>query len=757
MLRSVDELVIDVVTQYGKTRLVIVPERSGDDQLFIDEFCEADYAKYQLVENCNYQYEFEPIGERFFQFSEENRIVRHSSFAHHCNMGTMKTGSYVGQLSLKVQEVGAKNSEDGVVRLEVRSVKANYETDYRIMLDEIAAYYTDLILTQTPLVCQQLEVEELADSQTLYQRFSFVRSVIENNQFQEAMNRIMSVPVKRWSGAQKGRNAIGRFRLKRKNLNEFASSRNRMPIPEGKTTLPPYLKSIPKTMETDVYEDDVDNNENRFVKFVLSTFASFCSSLSEMPKATARLKEEAAATRNTIDEYLDSTFFQSVSAPFNINLNNPVLLRKEGYREVLQAWLMFDLAARLNWKGGDNVYEAGKKNVAVLYEYWVFFKLQELVCEFFQIEQTRKSELVKTDENGITLMIEQGRKIVLEGRCESFIRPLNVALYYNRTFDSVESESFDSWTIPMRPDYTLSIWPGNISEKEAELENLVTLIHFDAKYRLRNISAFFGNNISSKGMEETTFLHPDIVKMHSYKDAIRHTGGAYLIYPGTEGKTYRGFHEVLPGLGAFCIRPGHWAEDIVPMKTFLSEVKNHMMDRLSRREKLLYCQYDIYKNPIRKHLMACLPELVGANRNFFPDEIAVIVGKFSTTEHLNWIFHTNMFEVCLDVVSLSKDLVGARYLLLHDGARVLPLVRLFAEEPKVYTTSQLAAMGYPKRCEEENESNKLYLVFSIAPNSLMDKELLDFKWETLDLPLEDSRLSVMRLSDVLLCGEKNRT
>ena len=40
--------------------------------------------------------------------------------------------------------------------------------------------------------------------------------------------------------------------------------------------------------------------------------------------------------------------------------------------------------------------------------------------------------------------------------------------------------------------------------------------------------------------------------MHAYKDAIRRTGGAYILYPG-ESEEWRkiGFHEVIPGLGAF--------------------------------------------------------------------------------------------------------------------------------------------------------------------------------------------------------------
>jgi len=70
-----------------------------------------------------------------------------------------------------------------------------------------------------------------------------------------------------------------------------------------------------------------------------------------------------------------------------------VLQRKEGYREVLHIWLMLDLAAKLVWKGGDDVYSGGKKDVAVLYEYWLFFMLLDLLQNVFHIEAKTSQNL----------------------------------------------------------------------------------------------------------------------------------------------------------------------------------------------------------------------------------------------------------------------------------------------------------------------------------------------------------------------------
>ena len=55
-----------------------------------------------------------------------------------------------------------------------------------------------------------------------------------------------------------------------------------------------------------------------------------------------------------------------------------------------------------------------------------------------------------------------------------------------------------------------------------------------------------------------TYNRGDLLKMHTYNDAIRKTIGSYVLYPGTsqEGKKFNIYDELLPGVGAFAIRPG---------------------------------------------------------------------------------------------------------------------------------------------------------------------------------------------------------
>lgn len=48
---------------------------------------------------------------------------------------------------------------------------------------------------------------------------------------------------------------------------------------------------------------------------------------------------------------------------------------------------MIDLALRLNWSGHDDVYEGESKNVALLYEYWLFLNYIKLLIPLMAVKK----------------------------------------------------------------------------------------------------------------------------------------------------------------------------------------------------------------------------------------------------------------------------------------------------------------------------------------------------------------------------------
>ena len=710
-----------------------------------------------------------------YQFMDEDEIVRFSHSPRHPNAGTLKTGIYVGSLSLAIRDTEL-DCEIAKVNIEIKSVKAEYRTDYRKMLEDITAYYTDLVLMQGSPVTQKLEIDNDTPQQTLYQRYAFVRSIVESSAFQEAINKIVASPVRKWEETIVERDVSNVKRLSRRNMHQIASSRDRIPVYNGdEIGLPHGLNSVPRTLTVAYKRDTLDNQENQFVKFVLRSFSSFCSELRGKKNANDRLKAEIDKTMDVLNGHLSTLFFKQVSMPSQLNLNSPVLQRKEGYREILQAWLMFDLAAKLSWKGGDNVYEAGKRNVAVLYEYWVFFKLLEVISRVFDIDPVSVNKLVKTDADRINLEIQQGKMTMIEGLYDTGSRKFNVRFYYNRTFAHTrEDEELDksgSWTMNMRPDYTLSIWPGEISIDQAEREDLIVHIHFDAKYRVNKIDLGVDDSMNDEQMseallnekkeqEEGIYKRADLLKMHAYKDAIRRTSGAYILYPGTVQRRLKGFHEIIPGLGAFCLTPSNCDEELITLQEFLQKIVEHMLDRTSQRERMSYYINNVYNTP-SKSVREEMPEPAGDNRDFLPDETWVVLGYVKNDKQLEWIRKTGLYNFRTGTqngsIRLSRNLVSSRYLLLHAHGESIQFVRLADEGPRVFRRSDLLRMGYPPSDNEEKKKDDIYIVYRLEPNNT-EPEWVQYHWQISEVTDNKGNRSAVpepvKLSDLMLKAKK---
>lgn len=742
---QVERLEIPITGNFGEIKLCVYPA-SSNARLFVEEDA-VDYgeSRWQLQEGCSYEYELVSDNGHIYQFMAEDEIVRFSHSPRHPNAGMLKTGTYVGSLTLAIRDV-AQDCEVAQVSMEIKSVKAEYRTDYRKMLEDITVYYTDLVLMQGSPVTQKLEIDNDTPQQTLYQRYAFVRSIVESAAFQEAIHKIIASPVRKWEEAVVERNVSNVKRLSRRNMHQMVASRDRIPVCNGEDMgLPLGMNSVPRTLTVAYKRDTTDNQENQFVKFVLRSFTSFCSELRGKKNANDRLKAEIDKTMDVLNSHLNTLFFKQVSMPSQLNLNSPVLQRKEGYREILQAWLMFDLAAKLSWKGGDNVYEAGKRNVAVLYEYWVFFKLLEVISRVFEIDPVSINKLVKTDADHINLEIQQGKMTMIDGLYDAGKRKFNIRFYYNRTFahtrEDEELGKSGSWTMNMRPDYTLSIWPGEISMEQAEREDLIVHIHFDAKYRVNKIDLGVDDSMNDEQMseallnekkeqEEGIYKRADLLKMHAYKDAIRRTSGAYILYPGTVECRLKGFHEIIPGLGAFCLTPSNYEEELISLQVFLLKIVEHMLDRTSQRERMSYYTNRVYNTP-SKRVQEQMPEPAGENRDFLPDETWVVMGYIKDDKQLEWIHKTGLYNFRTGTqngsVRLSRNFVSSRYILLHTHGNSLEFVRLADEGPRVFRRSDLLRLGYPPSEDEEKKKDDIYIVYRLEPERT-EPEWAQYKW-----------------------------
>lgn len=743
---------LDIPIRNG-LKLIICPH-SSDALCFYENDAEGyGESPWQLQEGKEYEYEFvdndDCLADAWFENKPAVVIPRRRN-----NEGTIQTGLYVGTLQLVViDDVLGKEHR---LQLEIQSVKADYRKDYKQMLSDITEYYTELVMMQGSAVTQKFEVDNDAEPKALYQKFAFVKSIVDSDAFEEAMHKIMLNPVRAWKESTTEKHIENVKRLSHSALRQISTRTNRI-----QSGLIYGLDSLPRTLEVSYKTDTTDTSENQFVKHVLTQFYGFCTEIRGKKNATEQLQKEVDFVCNLLLKYIGSSFFKDISKPQKLNLNSPVLQRKEGYREILQGWLIFDLAAKLSWSGGDNVYEAGKKNVAALYEYWLFFKLLEVVSSVFNIKAVDKKSLVSNEPDQLNLDIKQGRMQMVSGEDRSGGRKLNVAFYYNRTFghrDSIHEDG--SWTMPMRPDYTLSLWPGDITEQDAEREEVIVHIHFDAKYRLNKIKMDYTEVLSDDEKEVLSnelleekneqelgvYKRVDLLKMHAYKDAIRRTGGAYVLYPGDKLSNKKGFHEIIPGLGAFCISPGSESDQIPYLKQFLNEVKSHMLNRASQREKMSLQMYDIYKDEPSKAVRDVLPESVKENRDFLPNETWVVLGYVKDDKHLQWINKSGLYNFRAGMrngsVSLNRNIVSSRYLLLHSQGKSIKFVRLSDEGPRVFRRSDLLKNGYPESKNEHQKTEDIYIVYKLDLEHI-EPEWEQYYWDMLDVIKERGRNSAI--------------
>lgn len=706
---------------------------SGEGNAKIEEKDDAaahGEAKFQIKEGCFYEYEILTKGYRL----QKSEIVSQSKMTG--ERGRISPNIYVGTLTIEVLTPMGEKCAD--LQLEVQSVKSSYRSDYRFMLEEITEQCIDLLLQHSSPVSQLFEVDFNADAKTLYQRFAFVQSIIDSEEFNNALHKIISSPVTRWKENETIKDIRSVKRFGSSSVRQLSSVTNRFNLPEGHS-LKKLFNTIPSKLRVSNKTETIDTPENRFVKHALTFFKAFIANIHTSKKLTddSRIVKESLQLEDKLEQMLSHSVFKQISNLKTIPLNSPVLQRKEGYREVLRSWLMFDLAARLVWHGGGDVYSGNKKDVAVLYEYWLFFKLLKIVQEVFAIKSPPVETLIEETTDGLGLKLRQGRNLSIYGIYDSGTRKLRVKFSYNKTFSGKNSyPKGGSWSRDLRPDYTLSIWPHGINQSEAEEQELMVHIHFDAKYKVESINEILGDaddlDEEDKEQRKGNYKRADLLKMHTYRDAIRRTAGAYVLYPGDKSEPLRGFHEILPGLGAFAIRPSKTNDGSIDLKMFLNDVIIHFLNRASQRERISYKNYDVYKNDSSNELNEPMPEAYGVNRSLIPDETYVLVG-FAPKENLEWIVNSGLYNARTGTdrgsLRLGAGEAGAKYLLLHgegDAGHVHLLFNITKSGPRIFSNEQLLKKGYPGKA-----SQPFYLVYDIERN--VNEEFAEMKWDITNL------------------------
>jgi hypothetical protein len=752
--------------------LTIYPEGNAEfreiDVLEAEEFSESQF---QILEGNCYEYNF---NKDYYQLQASiSGIVVPSK--RHSSSGRIVPNIYVGTLTLDILNIKEKITISKL-GLEVLATKFNQELDksyrenYRFMLEDITDKCTELLMQINSPIHQTFEIDFESNFSTIYQRFCFVQSILNNSDFSEAVQKVISNPKTNWNEETEVTDIRKIRRVSNFTLRQIISGTNRVSLPENHYLQKSNINSVPLKINSFRKIENLNTPENRFIKHVLEVFKKFCEDclfVFSLKKISKPIQEAQHLIEN-LERQLNYPFFQNITPPTSLKLNSPVLQKRSGYREILNRWLQFDLASKLIWKGGEDVYNAGKKDIASLYEYWLFFTLYDLIKEKFNIESIHFDEqaykhLIVATNDGLNVMVKSGKHTALEGIYIKRNRDLKVKFSYNRTFkggSNYSDSQSGSWTAPLRPDYTLSVWSNNFTEKQAEENESIVHIHFDAKYKITNFYQTVQPNLDGLELEEKlnqeelderkgTYKNVDLLKMHAYKDAIRRSGGAYILYPGAKEKPFRGFHEIIPGLGAFSVNPSNNKSEITELSKFIDSIIDHLLDRTSQREKLSDETYRIFKEPKLDNdiLHETMPEYIGAEK-INPDETFVIVGFYKSKEQLDWILKNNLYNFRTGTdkgsLSLSNENVNATYLILHGSDELITnkLFQLKNSGPKILSQNNLIKKNYP------NPSGELYLVYEIEKDVSEDFDNVSINLRKLS-KFENNRNSAKPISVTL--------
>ncbi len=249
-------------------------------------------------------------------------------------------------------------------------------------------------------------------------------------------------------------------------------------------------------------EETFDTPENRFVLSFLGALLAAAEALPNAPwwhSVPQTRQRTVRELTSALRQPRLHAMFAEVRQMQRLPASSQVLLRREGYRQMLDLWQRFHRSRRPVFEPLQHAIEL--RDVATLYEMWVFFALTEQIGDLLNIEQV--IDLHASDERGL-----RWRSEARYGTAGTLI--------YNRSFHRPHG----SYSVPLRPDFT---W----------IRNGTVDIVLDAKFRMDQ----YGIQDDSEDTPQATAKRADLYKMHTYRDALQ-VRAAVSIYPGTAAIFY---------------------------------------------------------------------------------------------------------------------------------------------------------------------------------------------------------------------------
>ena len=407
--------------------------------------------------------------------------------------------------------------DEVVITVEVFPTKISYKEDYLAIVADVTAEVYNLVFDFLKRTYSSFDISRSAQSSPV-EFFAIIRTIYEK--FVGAADMVLRSPHHL---LQKEMEVLAQHKVKQYDGNTIKWLQKHPEVirKQGNSLQVARALTVRKYVT-------YDTRENRLTKYMLEATARRLEHFRDLYRQIRTengVDEEAVREMNTmiqgIQRRCNTGFMKEVNASAEGSGMSLVFSMAPGYRELYKYYLMLQHGLALT----GSMFNLSVKDLAVLYEYWCFIKLNSLLKKKYRLVT---SDLVRVDGTGLSVDLVKGQL--------SQVRYLDekngdqIVLSYNPDKRRLP-------TVNQRPDNVLSL-------TKRGSKTLYEYV-FDAKYRIDPAlpGSRYQNIFKTPGPKDE-----DINTMHRYRDAIvsehesrfeRSTVGAYVLFPYGNEKEYR--------------------------------------------------------------------------------------------------------------------------------------------------------------------------------------------------------------------------
>ena len=467
--------------------------------------------RYEIIiesesENCTFWHENLNIRKQVSRVGRNSKILS----------GILNFGNDIGNSDLVIILDGKEYLR---IVIEVFPSKIEYKKDYQELINDVANEVFKIIFDFNKKTYEKFGSNPNSNS-TLTEFYTLINYFYDD--YIKAVDVITNKPHHLLQTQYDVKPAYKAKRTDLKSIKWLQKHPEQIQINEGKYKIDKILSS--KKIVT------FDTKENRFVKYILiatkKRLEAFKINYLQLNReGNPDILTNIDSKLSGINRRLNNTFLKEVSnltSSFGMSLVFSMAL---GYRDLYKYYLK--LIHGLSFL--DDLFNISVKDIAQLYEYWCFIKLNSILREKYNL---LSRDFLKVDTKGIFYTLKKGQESKV-----SYINPINserITLSYNPSSGELP-------TVFQKPDNVLSIEKKSTSSKQ-EYKYI-----FDAKYRINPAlpGSFYKEYYKTPGPEEDT-----INTMHRYRDAIvyennrdenfkRSMFGAYVLFPYNNEEEYQ--------------------------------------------------------------------------------------------------------------------------------------------------------------------------------------------------------------------------